>query len=192
MKTLNTIQTLAKIGRILSRIVYIFCMIGGIGCLAGILSLLLLPESIKVGGVTVRGLIEVSEELSLGTCYASMAAGAVICAGEAVLARLAERCFKNELTAGTPFTIDGAKELMRLGICAICIPVGTRVIAEILYSVLGHFMQDVGEMQLGDTVSVGLGVMMIVASLLCRYGAECVSGADSGSEAGAALTEGEP
>ena len=39
MNTLKTIQTLSKIGRILSKIVYICCVVGFCGCIIGIVSL---------------------------------------------------------------------------------------------------------------------------------------------------------
>jgi len=39
MNTLKTIQTLSKIGKILSKIVYICCEVGFCGCIVGIISL---------------------------------------------------------------------------------------------------------------------------------------------------------
>ena len=101
-----------------------------------------------------------------------MAVGAIICAGEAVLCRIAGRYFKNELEAGTPFTFDGAKELLRLGIYTICIPVVTVVASEIVYQVMKHFLSNVDKLEIGNAVSVELGVMFIIMSLLCKYGAE--------------------
>lgn len=60
----------------------------------------------------------------------------ILCAGEAVLAKFAEHYFKRELVDGTPFDLGGAKELRRLGILAICIPIGTQMLAEIIYAVM--------------------------------------------------------
>ena len=99
-----------------------------------------------------------------------------ICAGEAVLAKFAEHYFKRELTDGTPFNLGGAKELMRLGILTICIPLGTQIIAEIVYAVMEQTMQGVTPLQLDNTGSVTLGIMFIVMSLICRYGAELHEG----------------
>lgn len=96
MKTLNNIQKLSKIGKVLSRIVFIFCIIGFCGCIVGIL--------------------------------------------------------------------------------AICIPIGTQMIAEIVYAVMEQAMQGVAPFQLGYSGSVALGVMFIVMSLGCRYGAELREG----------------
>ena len=172
VNTLKTLQVLARIGKILSKIVFIVCLVGGIFCILGIISLAIIPDGIRIGGTTVHGLVEQKAGVSLISLYASMAEGAVLCAGEAVLAKFAERYFENELAAGTPFTFDGAKELMRLGILAICIPIGTSIVAGICYGIFKLVMPDVGDVEMHSGVSVGLGVMMIVASLLCKHGTE--------------------
>ena len=174
MKTLKTIQTLSKVGKILCKIIFIFCLVGGIGCAVGIISLAAIPEGFKIGDVTIHALIEENAEISIGTCYAAMAVGIILCAGEAVLCKIAEKYFANELAAGTPFTFDGAKEMIRLGICTICIPVATQMIASIVYLIFRGLMKDVSPMELSafGSGSVGLGIMFLVSGLLCRHGAE--------------------
>ena len=158
MKTLNTIQTLSKVGKVLCRIIFVFCLVGFIGSIVGIICLACIPEGIRIGGVTIKGLIEQSAEISMGTCYASMAVAIVLCAGEKYLSESA-------------IFIDGAKELIRLGIWTICIPIITAVIAAVVYAVMEHVFTDVSAMDIGGSVSVGLGVMFIISGLLCRYGA---------------------
>jgi len=179
-KTLDTIQTLSKIGRVLSKIVFIFSLIGAIGCAAGILSVRFLPESIQLGKTTIKGLVELTDELTPAVAYAAMLTAGIICVGEAILAKIAERYFRREIADGTPFTFDGAKALMRLGVCAIVIPIAAKIAAEIAAEiaavVLEHALDGADTFEVGDPVSVGLGVMMIVASLLCRHGAELTQG----------------
>ncbi|MBR5751389.1 MAG: hypothetical protein IKX84_03280 [Clostridia bacterium] len=181
MNTLDKLQKLSKLGKTLSRIVFIVCLVGGIFCAVGILSLLILPESVSFGGVTLYGLVKRSAETSLGTCYTALAMGVIVCAGETVLSKLAERYFARELAAGTPFTFEGAKELIRLGMCAVCIPIAAKAAAEITFRIMARCLEDVETLVPGDTVSVGLGVMMIVAGLMCRYGAQLRQ--ENGSEA---------
>ncbi len=171
MKTLKTIQTLSKIGKILSKIVFIFCIIGFCGCFIGILSMALGAETLKFGGVTLESILNTEAEVTIGTVYAAMAAGMVLCAGEAVLAKFAEHYFKRELADGTPFDLGGAKEMQRLGILTICLPIGTQIVAEIVYAVMEQTMQGVAPLRLDSAGSVALGVMFIVMSLICRYGA---------------------
>ena len=174
MKTLQIIQTLFNVGRILCKIFFILCLIGGIGCALGIVSLALIPEGIKIGDTTIRGLIEQSADVSLGTCYAAMATGIVLCAGEAVLCRIAEDCFAYEVEVKTPFAFEVARKLMRLGICTICIPIGTGIVAAIVHGIFAAAMENVAAQDLSafGSGSVGLGIMFLITGLLCRYGAE--------------------
>ena len=173
MKTLNTLQVLAKIGRILSMITFIVSIVCGAFCIAGIFDLLIFPTGgIRLFGLTIRGLMEKNADVELPTVYAAMTCGIFLCAGEAVTAKFAERYFANELKAGTPFTLDGAKELMRLGILAVCISVGTTILAAIVCALFKLASKDVSELNIGNGASVGIGVMLIVGSLLCRHGAE--------------------
>jgi len=176
MNTLKTIQGLSRIGKILSKIIFICCIVGFCGCIVGILSLALGAETFKLGGVTIHSIIENNAEMNLPTLYASMAVGLIFCAAEAVLCKFAETYFKNELVDGTPFTLSGAKELLRLGILTIAIPLGTVIACSIGVAVADNYYPGIDKLPLGDFSSVGLGVMMIVLSLFCRYGAELNEG----------------
>ena len=173
MKSLKILQTFAKIGKILSTIVFILSVVVGGFCIAGLLSLAVFPEGgFKLLGTTIRGLVEKEADISLPTLYAALTGGMIMCAGEAVVAKFAERYFKNELAAGTPFTFDGAKELMRLGILAICVSTGTLILAAIVYGIFRVTAENVAKPELDNSASVIIGVMMIVGSYLCRHGAE--------------------
>lgn len=171
-KSLKAIQTLVKIGRIISKIIFIFSIVGAAGCVLGIISLALVPGDFRVGEMTLRELIETKSGVSFGTMYTSMAAGIVPCAGEAVLAKLAERCLKRELDAGTPFTFAGAKDLITLGICAVCITVGTAITAGIVTGIMKNFFENVEELEINGFQSAWTGVLLIVGGLLCGHGAE--------------------
>ena len=92
--------------------------------------------------------------------------------GEAVLAKFSERYFKNELKAGTPFTFAGAKEMLRLGILILAVPTGCAVAGSIVEGLVAGFMEVEKAAVIGNEASIVLGVMFILAALLCRYGAE--------------------
>ena len=176
MKTLITIQTLATIGKAFSKIIYVCCIVGFCGCIVGIVSLAIGAETFKLGGVTVHSMIENKAGMNLPTLYASMAVGLLFCASEAVLCKFAEIYFKNELADGNPFTLRGAKELMRLGILTVAIPLGTVIICSIGVSIADNVYPGIDKLSIGEFSSVGLGIMMIVLSLFCRYGAELNEG----------------
>ena len=122
MKTLETIQRFSRLGRTLSKTAFVLAVIGFCGCVLGIFSLALGSDgAIHWGGVTIHGILTGVEEL--GSVQAALVGWLILCAGEAVLAKFAERYFRNELTA-----------------------------------------------------RIALGVMFLVLSLLCRYGAEQAGG----------------
>ena len=170
MNTIITIQTLAKIGKVFSKIIFIFCIVGFCGCIVGIVGLALGADSFKLGGVTFRSIIENDAGLS------PMAVGLLFCAAEAVLCKFAEAYFKHELADGNPFTLRGAKELLRLGILTIAIPLGTVIVCSIGVAIADNMVPGINKLSIGEFSSVGLGVMMIVLSLFCRYGAELGKG----------------
>lgn len=177
MKSLKTIQTLSKIGKVLSKIAFVFSVIGFCGCIAGLISLNFGNGSlIRIGGVTIHGLIDNSMGYNVKSICAALSGWLIVCAGGAVLAKFAESYFRNELQAETPFTFDGAKEMLRLGILTLTIPAGCSVAGEIITGIVGGFMHVskgiAADLYFDNESSIALGVMFIVMSVLCRYGAE--------------------
>lgn len=175
MKTLKTIQTLAKIGKVLSCIAFIFACIGFGGSVVGTLSAAFGGGfAIKLGGVTIYDLFGGARYSELeGVCAASLG-WMIVCAGEAVVAKFAELYFKRELAAGTPFTLSGAKELTRLGVLTLAVPTGCAVLAAVVSGIAASFLRasEAMDVDFDNGVSIALGVMFLVAALLCRLGAE--------------------
>ena len=173
MKTLNTIQTISKIAKVISKIIFICSIVGLCLCIASIISLAIGTEGLKLAGVTIQGILQDKGNISDGTLYASLARATVYCIGTIVLTKLSELYFKNELEAGTPFTFDGAKEMLRLGIFSICITIGQEIIASIVYSVLAKSLTDVAPLpETEASGGVAIGIALIIISLICKYGAE--------------------
>ena len=172
MKTLKTIQLLAKIGAILSKIIFVFCIVGFCFNVIGIIGLAVGLSDVRIGDVTLKSLIENEAGLSLGALYAELAVGAIVTATEAVLSKFAAHYFDREQADGTPFTLGGAKELMRHGILTICLSLGAEILAHIVHGILARSMTGVGPLETGTSSSVAFGVMMLIVALICRYGAE--------------------
>ena len=78
---------------------------------------------------------------------------------------------QKELKECTPFTLSGAKRMMRLGILTMCIPVVVEILIEIAYIIMKNVLTGVGEVNVDMNISFGIGIMFIVTSLICRYGA---------------------
>lgn len=182
MKTLKTIQTLSKIGKIVSKVVYICCIVGFSGCIFGIIALAVGADVVKIGGVTLDVLLKREADVSLSTLYTVIASAMPLCAGGAALAKIAERYFSHELKDGTPFSAEGAKELLMLGIWIIVIPLCSVVVANIVQEIMAAVMTDVVKTKLEGWTSVGLGIAFIVMAIMCRYGYELSSKSDDKTE----------
>ena len=181
-KNYKIVQKIAKIGKILSKVAFVFSIIGICGCFVGLLSNVFGSGKVfKIGGVTIYGLLADFDAYNVKSISVTLVAWLIVCIGQAVLAKFAELYFCNELMAGTPFTETGARELRRLGIMAIAIPTGCVVLAEIVQGIMNGFMNvtaDGGtDLSFANEASIIVGVMFIACSFLCGYGAEVFIGA---------------
>ena len=173
-KTLHTIQKVAKLGKILSTIIFVICIVAAALCVAGAICWEEFGEfEITVlGGVTISSLVE-SETGMTGGVVTACAAGVVLLLGEIILSKAAQKYFKHELEIGTPFTMEGAKELKKLGIKTILIPIISYAVAGITWFVFKRYLQmGGGEYDQEITINLGLGIMFIIGSLLCKLGAQ--------------------
>lgn len=165
-KTLSNILTIFKVARIIAKIVFILCIIGGAGCLLGVLTLPLAESIVSEEMLIVQG-------LSFATAYIGCMTGVITCAGEAVFAFLAERYFKKVLNAGTPFTFEGAKESFRLGITSIIISVITSIVSGIAaFIILLISSPNAEELDFSTSTSISMGLFFLFLSIIFKHGAE--------------------
>ena len=171
-KTLNILQVLAKIGKILSMIVFVCCCVGGGACLFSLLTVGSVGSALNILGVDIFGLIQVETGITYTQMLTEILTGAIACAGQAVVAKFAHVYFRRELEAGTPFTLAGAKELFRLGILSLAIPAGTYTLSAIVLAAAKAVSGESSVFSWGGGIPLSMGVALLVVSLLCRYGAE--------------------
>lgn len=172
-KSLNKIQIIAKIGYILSNIIKIFSIIGIIGCFLGILIVSLgIVGEIELNNITIKGLISLNEKISTGTMISTMTYGLISCIGELILSILYIKYFKKELKEGNPFTHELSKGLFKLGIYSIVISIITITLAAISYKIIQYCFKNVIELDMNSSISLNLGIFMIILSFICEYGSE--------------------
>ena len=177
MKSLNSIQTLCKIGKVLSKIAFIFSVIGFGGGAAGLISLIIGNDAlVEIGTITIHGTMLSDMGMNAASISARLAGWMIVCVGEAVSAKLAEIYFKNELQAGTPFTLGGAKEMQRLGITVLAVSAVCSVAGAAAEGIILGFsnIENTADSNIYSNVASGiaLGIVFIIVSLLCRCGAE--------------------
>ena len=129
-------------------------------------------DAVHIGGVTLKSIVQINSGTSIETANIYMAVAIILCSGEAVVAKFAEHYFKGELLDGTPFNMERAKELTRLGIITIGVSIVTEVVAAIVYEIMSFIFVSTDSLEIGNWGSVGIGIAFIIVSLICRYGAE--------------------
>ena len=174
-KTLSNIITVFKVLRILAKVVFVLCIVGGVGSLIGLVMLpfshLLSPEALSDFGIETAG------------AYSGCIIGIITSAGEAFFALFAERYFRNVLNVGTPFTFDGSKECFRLGIVSIIISVAVAIASGIVVAISSLLSIEASDIDISASVSLTTGLFFMFLSMIFKHGAELVkSASDSAGE----------
>lgn len=164
-KTLSTILTIFKVAKIVAKVVFILCIVGGAGCLVGLATLPLLDLAIAAEFVAEEG-------IELGAAYLACVTGAVTCAGEAVFAFFAERYFGHVLESGTPFTFEGSKESFRLGLVSIIVSGAVSVASGLALAIYQLISSSGAQLDVDMSVSLTTGLFFLFMSLIFKYGAE--------------------
>lgn len=172
MKTLRAIQVLAKIGKIISKIIFICCIVGACGCVAGLIALAFGVYALEINGYSLEVILIEQADITLNTLWTAIASSIPLCIGECVVAKFAERYFDKELKRGTPFDYGIAKETLKLGILIIAIPLAALIIAEITQAIMASALANVVKSDYNEFASFGLGAAFIVLSLIFKHGAE--------------------
>lgn len=176
MSALETVQRIFKIGGVLSKVAMILLIVAAAGCVSGIAGLSCIPADLEVEGEPVRDLIEDDAGMAMEAIYGALIASAIVCIADAVVAYFAMAYFRNEQDAGTPFTFDGANEMMRLGVITVVVPVIAMIIASASLAVMDVIIGDMESVDFNGGTSIMAGIVLMVFSVVLRYGAELREG----------------
>lgn len=175
--TLSTIQVLCKLGKILSTIAFVCSVVAASLSMVGLVCLAAGVEKVfQMGGVTIHSIVANKAGMTTDQMISAISVWLIVIVAEAVLAWFAKTYFKRELAAGTPFTLEGAKELKRLGVLTIVLPLGANIVAAVVNGVLAEFLSNTWKFDVDNGGSVSLGIMFGVMALVCRYVAELEQG----------------
>lgn len=169
-KTLNKIQKFAKAGSVISKII-LWCSI-----VCGICSILLLIAQLFVGNSRIVAdstiifeVLKDEEGINLGTIYCGCVVSIILCISEIIVSKKAVDYFNEELKFGSPFNLDLADKLKKLGVLIIVVPLVGTILANVAYAIFAHYFVITTELDISNFLSLGLGVCFIFISLLCRY-----------------------
>ena len=170
MKSLQTIQKTFQVFQILTKIAMIFSYVW-----AGLATLGLLCALVWYGSGTVTGpdtglLYALTETGGLTEMTAVLCTDAVSALLSAILLTFAYLYLKAEQADGTPFTRRGAEQIRRLGVRTIVLSIVNVAITKAVFA--AYVLPTYADADLGNFSGVSLGIALILASLIFRYGAE--------------------
>lgn len=174
-KSLKTIQTLSKIGKILSKIAFVFNIVLFCVFILGLVAMLWGITSLTIDGTDIASLLEKAADVSVASLYSAAITGMISTAGGIFMSKTALNYFKRELNDGTPFTVDGADQMLKFGIITLCVSFGTQLIANIANMITASVMSGVKTENINNSECMIIGVMFIFISFVCKYGAEVLN-----------------
>ncbi|MDO5541390.1 MAG: hypothetical protein Q4F83_15205 [Eubacteriales bacterium] len=166
MKSLTSIQKTFKVFKTLSMLAMIVSFIAAGTALLGLLCVMEWQTEGMLG--LGRSVMEFTGTTSLKPAICVLLSDAVLALTDGILFLFAYLYFKAEQADGTPFTYSGADQIKSLGIKTIVMPLIAVIISAVIYSCFG--MTDAPDWS--NAVSVVLGIVLILASLMFHYGAE--------------------
>lgn len=162
-KTFGVFQVLTKIAMILS---YVWAGLAALGLLCGIVWYC----GGAVLGVDRALLYSLTETGGLMEMIGVLLVDIILALTDGVLFSFALRYFKAEQTDGTPFTKQGAEQIKRLGIRTIILPLVSAILVAVLIAIFDLPKGAVGDWS--NFTGIGMGIALILISLIFRYGAE--------------------
>lgn len=167
MEQLQKIQKAAHVFQILTKIAYIFSIVGASLCAVGALCAFSWYSGGQVFSLFGEPVTIFSSTRGMDETLAILLADFIMITAEAILLSFANRYLKAEQAAGTPFTEAGAEQLKRLGIRCIWLPIVAMVVASVIGVSFGVEDLDIDS----NLPSLAVGVVLILASMVFRYGA---------------------
>ena len=167
MKTLGTIQKTFHVFMILAKVAAILSFVAaGLALLAACCGMVWRNGGTVIG-MQMDAVVSMTGEADANSMIGLMLAEGVFALTNGVLFLMAYLYLKHEQADGTPFTVDGAQRVKRLGIRVIVLPLVAQIVAGVIYGCFAMSRKDTW----GDGC-VLLGIVLILTSLVLRHGAE--------------------
>lgn len=167
MKQLESIQKVFRVIQVLTKIAYVFSIVGAVFCAVGALCAVAWYSGGQVFSLFGQPLNIVSSTRPANEAMAVLLGDFILLTAEAILLSFAGRYLKAEQSHGTPFTQDGADMLKRLGIRCIWLPIVAIAVACVISACLGAD----NVRNIDNLPSLALGIVLILVSMIFRYGA---------------------
>ena len=170
MKSLQTIQKTCKVFQALSKIAMILCFVGSGLLLLGLICGIVISSTGAVIAGNMETLYRLTSSASFFEMVGSLLAEFVLTLTDALLFCHAWKYFSAEQADGTPFSHRGADLMKRLGIMLIALPAVATILVGVLHGIFD--MTQIEASDVGNGTSVMMGIILILVSVILRYGAD--------------------
>lgn len=168
MKNLQTIQKTFKIFGILSKVAMILSFVGAGAAAVGPLIGIVMYNGGNVYNIFGEKIIRFTKTSELTEMIGVMLADFILALSDGILFLLAMRYFNAEQADGTPFTVNGAERIKRLGIQSLVIPPVAFILSSIVYQIFNITKRS----EWGNGATFIIGIVLILVSMIFHYGAE--------------------
>ena len=168
MDSLKTIQKTFRIFLQLTHAAKILCIVGAVLSGVGALCVMTSYYGGHIFDLFGKPVAIFHSDTNWKQQYVELLAASIRMIANCILLAFAQDYLKTEQSAGTPFTMTGAEKLKNLGIRCIWIPIVAIVVAVTVTVWLGE--ESIGEA--GNAFSITTGIVLILVSMIFRYGAE--------------------
>ena len=170
MKSLQTIQKICKIFQTLTKIAMILCFVGSGLLLLGLICGIVIASTGAVIAGNMETLYRLTSSASFFEMVGALLTEFMLTLTDAILFLHAYRYFSAEQADGTPFSHRGADLMKCLGITLIVLPAVAAILAGVLCGIF-RLSQNI-EIDLSNGTSLIMGIMLILVSVILRYGAD--------------------
>lgn len=168
MKSQQTIQKTFRVFQVLTKIAFVCSVVGASVCAVGALCAVTWYTGGTVFSLFGEPVTIFASGEGLDRMLAVLLSDLILLVTDTILLAFAGRYFKTEQAEGTPFTENGANLMKKLGIRCIWMPIVAIVMASVITVCLG--VEQSGD--ISNLPSVVTGIVLILASLIFRYGAD--------------------
>ena len=169
-KTFRVFQTLTKVFMVLS---FVWAGLSALGLLCGIVWY----NGGSVVGADQGMLLALTETGGLTETIAVLLVDVILALTDGTLLAFALHYFRTEQADGTPFTENGAEQVEQLGVQTIILPLVAAILSASFYGVFD--LTGVNTVDQGYLFSISLGILLILAAQVFRYGAELEAGKEA-------------
>ena len=170
MESLNKIQKVFRVFMILTKVGMIVSFVAAGLSMLGLSLGSAWYSGAAVSGTALKTMFFLTETRGLSEMTCALLTDMVFALMDGILLLFAFRYFQAEQVAGTPFTQEGAVQIRRLGVRTIVLPLVAAGLAAAFCELFNAPQSALADWSSASSIS--LGVVLILASLNFRYGAE--------------------